>query len=75
MSCEILSLTQCPVWYFGDSSHANTFSFIWITSTIPTALSAAIFKTELPTGAVGNKLLCFNLPKTDEKQIQLVSSR
>ncbi|XP_028933377.1 uncharacterized protein LOC114816021 [Ornithorhynchus anatinus] len=74
ISFEILSPAQCSVRYFGDNSGVSMFSLIWIPSAVSTALSATVSVSGLPTGAVRNKVLDFNLVTSNENQIQLVSS-
>ncbi|XP_066574180.1 uncharacterized protein nell3 [Amia ocellicauda] len=74
LSFEILSPSQCNIRYFGDNSGISTLSLIWIPSAVSMALSATVSRAGLPTGAVRNKVLCFQQVTPNEEQIQLLSS-
>ncbi|XP_069047370.1 uncharacterized protein nell3 isoform X2 [Lepisosteus oculatus] len=74
LSFEILSPAHCNIRYFGDNSGISTLSLIWIPSAVSTALSATVCRAGLPTGAVRNKVLCFQQVTPNEEQVQLIAS-
>ncbi|XP_067870002.1 uncharacterized protein nell3 [Heterodontus francisci] len=76
ISFQIHSPAQCSVRYFGDTSGISVFSLIWIPSAVSSALSLAVSGSALPTGAVRNKFLSFQVvsPAAEQSQIALVTS-
>ncbi|XP_069816646.1 uncharacterized protein [Dendropsophus ebraccatus] len=74
ISFEVLSPAQCNVRYFGENSGISMLSLLWIPTAISTAITASVSGSGLPTGAVRNKPLSFNLDLPGDKIIQLLSS-
>ncbi|XP_076829424.1 uncharacterized protein LOC143475455 [Brachyhypopomus gauderio] len=68
---EILAPTQCNVRYFGDDSGISVLSLVWVPSAVSCAVSAAVSRAGLPTGAVRNKALLFRQTSPPVQQVAL----
>ncbi|KAK1786772.1 hypothetical protein P4O66_017174 [Electrophorus voltai] len=75
ISFEILAPVQCTVRYFGDDSGISVLSLVWVPSSVSSAVSAAVSRTGLPTGAVRNKALLFRQTSTLVPQLGLAGTR